>query len=69
MLTRISEWKFAASLGGGVKIRVRDHILLRGDFRDYLTQFPKRQIAPAANGTARGIFQQFTPMFGASYIF
>jgi opacity protein-like surface antigen len=69
VLTRIGEWKFAASLGAGVKIRVRGHILLRCDFRDYFTQFPKRQIAPAANGTARGIFQQFTPMFGASYIF
>ncbi len=68
-LNSIDEWKFAASLGGGVKYQLREHILLRGDFRDYLTQFPKRQIAPAPNGTARGIFQQFTPMFGVSYTF
>jgi opacity protein-like surface antigen len=68
-LNAIDEWKFVASIGGGVKYRWRGHILLRGDFRDYLTQFPKRQIAPAANGTARGIFQQFTPMFGVSYVF
>jgi hypothetical protein len=46
-----------------------DHFLVRADFRDYLTQFPKRQISPAANGTARGIFQQFTPMAGVSYVF
>jgi hypothetical protein len=68
-LNAIDEWKFAPSLGGGVKIRLQEHLLIRADFRDYLTAFPKLQIAPAANGTARGIFEQFTPMFGVSYIF
>jgi opacity protein-like surface antigen len=68
-LNSINELKFLVSLGGGVKYRLREHVLLRADFRDYLTQFPKRQLAPAANGTARGIFQQFTPMFGVSYVF
>jgi opacity protein-like surface antigen len=68
-LNRINEWKFVASLGGGIKYRLRDHISLRVDFRDYLTQFPKRQISPAANGTARGIFQQFTPTIGVGYVF
>jgi opacity protein-like surface antigen len=68
-LNHINEWKFVVSLGGGVKVRLTDHWMLRGGFRDYLTQFPKRQLAPAANGTARGIFQQFTPMFGVSYLF
>jgi opacity protein-like surface antigen len=68
-LNAISEWKLAASFGGGVKIRLQKHILVRGDFRDYLTTFPKRQLAPATNGTARGIFQQFTPFFGVSYVF
>lgn len=52
-----------------MKIRLQRHFLIRGDFRDYLTPFPKRQIAPALNGTARGIFEQFTPMFGVSYLF
>lgn len=68
-LNSIKEWKFTVSLGGGVKVQLREHILVRADFRDYLTQFPKRQIAPALNGTARGIFQQFTSMFGVSYTF
>jgi hypothetical protein len=68
-LNAVNEWKFAPSLGGGVKIRLQEHLLIRADFRDYLTAFPKLQIAPAANGTARGIFEQFTPMFGVSYIF
>jgi hypothetical protein len=57
------------SLGGGVKFRLYKTIILRGDFRDYLTTFARRQIVPAANGTARGIFQQFTPFFGVSCTF
>lgn len=68
-LTTQDEWKFAISLGGGVKVRLGTHVLVRADFRDILTPFPKRQIAPAAGNTARGIFQQFTPMFGVSYCF
>ncbi len=68
-LNHVDQWRFVVSLGGGVKVRLMSHVLARFDFRDYLTQFPKRQLAPVANGTARGLFQQFTPMFGLSYIF
>ena len=63
------EWKPVVSLGGGVKYRLWNNVVVRGDFRDYLTTFPRRQILPAPNGTARGIFQQFTPLFGVSYAF
>jgi hypothetical protein len=44
-------------------------MLLRAEFRDYLTTFPRQQIVPAAHNTARGIFEQFTPLFGVSYTF
>jgi hypothetical protein len=63
------EWKFLVTVGGGVKYRLYKNVVVRGDFLDYLTAFPRRQILPAANNTARGIFQQFTPMFGVSYSF
>src|SRR5262249_29165596 len=43
------EWKPVASLGGGIKFQLHRNIVIRGDFRDYLTTFPKRQIAPAPN--------------------
>jgi hypothetical protein len=66
-LVTVDEWKLVISLGGGVKFRLYKNIVLRGDLRDYLTTFPRRQIA--ANGAARGIFQQFTPFFGVSYTF
>ncbi|HKE25045.1 MAG TPA: hypothetical protein VKB88_21940 [Bryobacteraceae bacterium] len=68
-LTTRDQWMFVADVGGGVKYLVRKHVQLRADFRDYMTAFPKRQIAPATGNTARGILQQFTPMAGVSYVF
>ena len=68
-MTTTDQWQFVTSVGCGLKYRATRHILLRGDFRDYITTFPKKQLMPAPNGTARGIFQQFTPMFGVSYLF
>jgi hypothetical protein len=47
-----------------VRIRVQKYLSVRGDFRDYITAFPNMLFIPAGNGTERGIFHQFTPMFG-----
>jgi len=68
-LTTTDQWKFATAVGGGVKYRLQEHVMMRVDFLDYLTTFPKQQIMPAPNDTARGIFEQFTPLFGVSYSF
>ena len=68
-LTTNDIWKVAFSVGGGVKYRLLPHMLLRAEFRDYLTMFPRQQIVPAPHNTARGIFEQFTPLFGVSYTF
>jgi len=68
-LTTNDVWKVAFSLGGGVKFRPIPHMLLRAEFRDYLTTFPRQEIVPAPHNTARGIFEQFTPLFGVSYTF
>ncbi len=51
------------------KFLLRPHMMLRAEFRDYLTTFPKQEIVPAPHNTARGIFEQFTPLFGISYTF
>ena len=51
-----------------IMYRLREHVLLRGEFLDYLTTFP-RQIVPIPHNTARGVFEQFTPLFGVSYSF
>lgn len=66
-LTANDVWKMAFSVGGGVKFRPLPHMLLRAEFRDYLTTFPRQQIVPAPHNTARGIFEQFTPLFGISF--
>ena len=68
-LTTNDVWKVVFVPGGGVKVRVIPHMLVRAEFRDYLTTFPRQQIVPAPHNTARGIFQQFTPLFGVSYTF
>jgi hypothetical protein len=62
-------WKTTFSAGGGIKFRLIPHMLLRAEFRDYITTFPRQQIVPAPHNTARGIFEQFTPLFGVSYTF
>ncbi len=69
ILTTNDVWKVVFSVGGGVKYRWRPHWLLRAEFRDYLTTFPRQEIVPAPHNTARGIFEQFTPMVGVSYVF
>lgn len=68
-LTTNDVWKVVFSVGGGIQFRLIPHMLLRAEFRDYLTTFPRQQIVPAPHNTARGVFEQFTPLFGISYAF
>jgi len=68
-LTTNDVWKTVFSVGGGVTVRLIPHMLLRAEFRDYLTTFPRQEIVPAPHNTARGIFEQFTPLLGVSYTF
>jgi opacity protein-like surface antigen len=68
-LTTNDVWKVAFDVGGGVKFRLMPHMLLRAEFRDYITTFPRQEIVPAPHNTARGIFEQFAPLFGVSYTF
>lgn len=68
-LTTNDVWKVVFSAGGGAQFLLRPHMMLRAEFRDYLTTFPRQQIVPAPHNTARGIFEQFTPIFGLSYTF
>jgi hypothetical protein len=44
-------------------------MILRLDFRDFISPFPRRLIQPSPRGASRGIFHQFTPLFGISYPF
>jgi hypothetical protein len=64
-----NEWKPVASLGGGVSYVVARRVVFRADFRDYITPFPSHLFLPVNLATDRGIFHQFTPLFGISYGF
>ncbi|HUB78312.1 MAG TPA: outer membrane beta-barrel protein [Bryobacteraceae bacterium] len=68
-LTTNDVWKVVFVPGAGIKFHVIRQMDVRVEFRDYLTTFPRTQIVPAAGNTARGIFQQFTPLFGIAYTF
>lgn len=68
-LTTNDVWKTVFTVGGGIKYRLIPHMWLRAEFRDYITTFPRQQTVPAPHNTARGIFEQFTPLFGISYTF
>jgi hypothetical protein len=69
LLARANEWKVVVTVGGGVSYRFGNHVVLRGDFIDEITPFPKRLFVPVNNSTDRGLFQQFTPMVTVSYGF
>jgi hypothetical protein len=60
-------WKVAFSVGGGIKSKLIPHMLIRAEFREYLTTFARQHIVHAPHNTARGIFEQFTPLVGISY--
>jgi opacity protein-like surface antigen len=68
-LTTNDVWKVVFSVGVGVKFRPIPHVQLRAELLDYLTTFPRQQIVPAPHNTARGVFQQITPLLGVSYTF
>jgi hypothetical protein len=68
-LVRANEWRFLTSVGGGVTYRLRNHLLVRADFRDYITPFPRKLFVPGANATDRGFFQMFTTTVGVGYWF
>jgi hypothetical protein len=68
-LVATNQWRALVTGGAGVKVRLTGNILMRVDFRDYITAFPTHIIMPAATGTDKGIFHQFTPLFGVSYTF
>jgi hypothetical protein len=69
-LTKTSTMKPMASLGGGVKFAITKKVLLRIEFRDYITGFPTELITPAVGATfGSSILHDLVPMAGLSYGF
>ncbi len=64
-----NQWRVVYDFGVGVKYRVRRHVIVRVDVRDYITPFPTDLFVPTTGGTDRGLFQMITPTFGVGYHF
>lgn len=69
VLTRTTELAGLLSAGVGVKWQLTDRVLLRLEFRDNLTPFPKKVIAPNRGSGGSGLINNFVPTAGISVLF
>jgi hypothetical protein len=68
-LTRTQQLEPMVSAGGGVRMALTPRVILRAEFRDYLTPFPSQVIAAAPGVHISGWTHDFVPMIGISYLF
>jgi hypothetical protein len=64
-----NQWRLLFGFGAGVSYRFPNHLILRADFRDYISPIPFKLFAPVGNATNRGLMHQFTPMLGVGFWF
>jgi opacity protein-like surface antigen len=69
VLVNADEWKFVGDFGAGVKFRLQRHVIVRAEIRDYVSPFPRRQIAVVGTGKIHGFLHEITPLVGVSYSF
>jgi hypothetical protein len=69
LLTKTSELKPVISTGFGIKARIGEHWSLRASVYDFITPFPSKVFTPNAGSKVSGIFNDFVPMIGLSYLF
>jgi hypothetical protein len=69
VLTKTTELTGLVTFGAGVKMQLTDRILLRLEFRDNLTRFPKKVIAPNRGSGGDGWLNNFAPTAGVSVLF
>jgi hypothetical protein len=69
LLTKTQQVEPMISFGGGIKVALSQHVMLRAEVRDYVTPFPANVIAPVSPTKINGWLNDFVPMIGVSYIF
>ncbi|MBK9168328.1 MAG: outer membrane beta-barrel protein [Bryobacterales bacterium] len=69
LLTRTRETRALGSVGGGVKFKVSPRTLVRLEFRDYITPFPKQVVAPSIGAKISGIVHDFVFLGGLTFVF
>ena len=68
-VTKANEVKPLISVGGGVKVTLFRHTVVRLDFRDYLSPFPEKLFAAAPGAKIRGWLYDAVPLAGISFVF
>ncbi len=69
VLTKANELAALLTFGIGVKVKLTDRVTLRVDFRDNVTRFPKKLIAPNKSTGGDGWINNFAPSAGLSLLF
>ena len=68
-LTHTRDTKPMLSGAAGVKYRLTQHVGLRFEFRDSLSSFPDRVMAPVPGGSTSKWLNNMAPMFGIAGVF
>jgi len=68
LLTHASQIEGLVSVGGGVKFMMAHRLVLRFDFRDYMTPFPDRLFGRVPNATQHGWLHDFVPLVGVDWV-
>ena len=69
VLSHTMEISGLITFGAGVKFQLTDRVLLRLEFRDNLSRFPKKVIAPNKGSGGDGWLHNFAPTAGVSVMF
>jgi hypothetical protein len=69
VLTHTTELTGLLTFGVGLKMQLSDRVSLRLEFRDNLTRFPKKLIAPNRGTGGEGWLNNFAPTGGVSLLF
>ncbi|MBI2686095.1 MAG: outer membrane beta-barrel protein [Acidobacteria bacterium] len=69
VLTHTTELTGLISVGAGIKMQLSDRVNLRLEFRDNLSKFPKKVIAPNRGSGGDGWVNNFTPTVGLGVLF
>jgi len=65
--TKTRALKPMVDFGGGIKYALTPRMILRTEFRDFVTPFPKAVITPAPGAKVSSLLHNFVPMVGISY--
>ena len=65
--TKTQAFKPMGTVAAGVKVRIGERLFIRGEVRDYVTQFPTELIAPPAGVKYGTLLHDIVPMVGIGF--